>query len=223
MKRRFKALIVDHDDTTVDSSRSIHWPAHCVTMRELRPGIVPVSFDGWMIKNHTIGIRKFLREEIGFQGRDKNRELEIWRSFTTTTTPSFYDGILDVYRRFTELGGIFAVCSHSEEEQIRRHYSEKGDGFMPSVIYGWNDDKMKIKPNPFPVEDLMRRFDLDRSDCCVLDDLSPGIEMAKAARVVSVGAGWAHDIESIRVSMKSSCDFFFPTVSQFRDWLFLQQ
>ena len=34
---KFQCLILDHDDTAVDSTREIHYPAHLEVMQTLRP------------------------------------------------------------------------------------------------------------------------------------------------------------------------------------------
>jgi len=218
---RFKALFVDHDDTAVNSTREIHHAAHVAAMRELRPHATPCSFETWIEKNHYPGIAKFL-EELCLSPAERQRELAVWRDYTSRLTPRFFDGFLDTLRRFAAQGGIVAVVSHSEEAQIRRHYREAGGGFMPHFVYGWNDtDHNRMKPAPFPVLDVLARCPgLTKKDCAVLDDLNPGITMARAAGVTALGAGWGHSIPAISASMRASCDAYFPTVAQFADYLF---
>ena len=37
-KLKYKCLVLDHDDTVMDSTRLIHHPAFLVYLREVRPG-----------------------------------------------------------------------------------------------------------------------------------------------------------------------------------------
>jgi phosphoglycolate phosphatase/pyrophosphatase PpaX len=41
MRLRYRCLLVDHDDTAVDSTSAVHYPAHLEALRELRPGRTP--------------------------------------------------------------------------------------------------------------------------------------------------------------------------------------
>jgi phosphoglycolate phosphatase/pyrophosphatase PpaX len=213
-----RCLFVDHDDTAVDSTRWIHHPAHVAAMRELRPEATPVSFEDWMRANHFVGIGKFLRDEIGFEGAERAREIAVWRDWTERITPPFYPGILDTLREFRACGGYVVVCSHSEEAVIRRHYAAVG--FPLDAVYAWTPhDPEKMKPSPYPVLDLCQRLGLAHAECAVLDDLAPGIEMAKRAGVLACAAGWAHAIPEIVQSMKAQADHYFETVADFKSFL----
>lgn len=219
-QRKVKLLLVDHDDTAVESSREIHWPAHVAVMGELRPHQQACSFETWMEKNHSPGIRSFLFDEIGFTLQEREREVAVWRSFTARITPRFFPGFLHVLRDFAAAGGVVGVVSHSEEAIIRRHYRERGEGFEPAFVYAWNEhDRSKMKPAPFPVLDCLARCGLAKEDCAVLDDLSPGIEMARAAGVAALGAGWGHSVQSVARDMRAICDEYFTTVEDFRAYL----
>ena len=116
------------------------------------------------------------------------------------------------------------TCTHSEEQMARRHFRELGDGLMPVLVYGWVEDRSKMKPNPFPVHDVMERLGVKAEDILVLDDLSPGIKMGKAAGVATAAAGWGegHAVPQIRDDMRAMCDFYFATVQEFADFLFFQ-
>ena len=44
---RYRLLLLDHDDTTVDSTASIHYPAHVESVRALRPDLEPCTLREW--------------------------------------------------------------------------------------------------------------------------------------------------------------------------------
>ena len=180
-----------------------------------------MGFDNWMEKNFDPGLMAYLEGELGMDTAEIDSEFQIWRSFSSATDPPFYEGIEDVLIRFVELGGYLAVVSHSEADVIRRNYASATKGkLLPNLVYGWEHDAEKRKPNPWPVRDILERLDLAPAEVLVVDDLKPGVDMARAAGVAVAGAGWAYDIPSIRDFMSKACDFYFSGVEDFRGHLF---
>lgn len=218
MSLRFDCLILDHDDTAVDSTAAVHYPAHVEAMRVLRPGLAPVSLQGWFLKNFDPGIMPYLAEELGLTPQELAAEIEIWRSFTTRRTPGFFPGFLETLQKFRDRGGRIAVVSHSEPEVILGHYRSAGP-LLPDLVFGWDSDEARRKPSPWPVLEVLRRFELPASRALLLDDLKPGVLMAREAGVAAAGAGWAHRIPQIRAYMQASCLAYFDTVEAFRSFL----
>ncbi|KAH3745471.1 HAD family hydrolase [Pelomyxa schiedti] len=213
---RFKVLVVDHDDTAVDSTTHIHWPAHVEFMNKARPADHCTTLEEWFLQNHSPGISVFLNS-LNMTPEEKVLEYEIWRSYTTRLTPSFFPGFLDMLRKFREKGGYIVVSSHSEEDQIRRHYDSVG--FKPDLVYAYLTSG-KNKPDPWPIHDLCAKLNVVPADVCVLDDLSPGITMAKTAGAWAAGAMWAHSIPTIKQYMAANCDGVFSSVAEFEEFLF---
>lgn len=158
--------------------------------------------------------------ELSFGTDEHKVEYQIWRDFTTRLTPEFYTGFIDMLKAFRDAGGLVIVVSHSEEDQIKRHYAAAG--FIPDSVYGWSTDPQKTKPNPWPVLDLCSNFNVKPEEVCVLDDLMPGIVMAKASGAYAAGACWGHNIPLIREDMKKSCDALFNEVPLFHKFLLSQ-
>lgn len=213
---RYRCLILDHDDTTVESTASIHYPAHLEVMRRLRPDAVPISLDEWFLKNFDPGIMEYMREELDFDDEEIERELEIWREFTTTRTPPFFPGLPTLLEEYVGDGGLLAVASHSEAEQIRRHYRENGVKVVPTYVHGWENDESKRKPHPWPVRQILEESGVGTEDVLVVDDLRPGVEMARSAGVAVAAAGWGHDVPSINTRMREMCDYWLPEVEDLR-------
>jgi phosphoglycolate phosphatase/pyrophosphatase PpaX len=218
MGPRFACLFLDHDDTAVDSSSTVHYPAHVEAMRVLRPGRPPVSLEGWFLKNFEPGIMPYLVGELGLSAEELAAEFEIWRSFTTRCTPHFFPGFLEALGEYRAAGGRIAVISHSEPEVIRGHYRAAGP-LVPDLVFGWHEEEQKRKPSPWPVQEALRHLDVPAERALVLDDLKPGVLMARAAGVAAAGAGWAHSIPRIRDYMRSNCLAYFETVRAFREFL----
>ena len=218
---RYRCLVIDHDDTAVDSTSSVHYPAHVRGMEVLRPGQAPVDLDTWFCRNFDPGIMHFLTEEIGFTPEEMAIEYGIWREFTTTRMPHFYPGFLEALAAYKARGGHIVVASHSETDNILAHYRAAGNGsaLMPDAVFGWESPAEQRKPAPYPVLESMRLFGLAPREILVVDDLKPGIEMARAAGVDAAGVGWAHDIPLIRDWMRRTCVAYFATVAEFASFI----
>ena len=190
-------------------------------MEQLRPGLPKVSLETWFEKNFEPGILSFLVDELGLTTEELALEHRIWREFTSRETPHFYPGFLEALAAYRERGGHIAVVSHSEEHVIRAHYggAANGHGVVPDLVFGWDLEPDRRKPNPWPVLETLRHFDLEPRDILVLDDLKPGIDMAAAAGVDAAAAGWSHDIPKIREFMKRTCVAYFNTVPEFADFV----
>jgi HAD superfamily hydrolase (TIGR01509 family) len=214
-----RCLVIDHDDTAVDSTATIHYPAHRECMARLRPGVEPVSLEQWFLKNFDPGIVAYLEVELGLSEEELGIEMSIWRAHTAARTPHFYPGLIDLLDRFRSRGGLVAVVSHSEAATIERHYADAG--FAPDAIYGWGDDPAKRKPSPWAVHSIRGRFGLAPSEVVVVDDLKPGVLMAKSAGVRAAAAGWAHSIPVIQAWMAANCESYLRTVTDLER--FLQQ
>lgn len=221
MKLKYRCLILDHDDTAVDSTAKIHYPAHREVLRVLRPHRIPLSLDQWFLKNFDPGIMEYLTGELELNDQEIQTEYTIWKNFTARITPRFYPGFLDALKEYRKRGGLIAVVSHSEKGIIERDYLavDKNGRFLPDVVFGWDNDKTKRKPNPYPVQEILKTFRLKPSDALIVDDLKPGVLMAKATSVPVAAAGWAHRIPEIQEYMRENCLAFFENVEDFVNFI----
>jgi len=221
MSLKYRCLILDHDDTVVDSTATVHYPAYLEMVKELRPGTEPVDLDGWFRKNFDPGILGFLRDELGFSDEEMQKEYTMWRTFVLSQRPHFYPGITDFLIRYARQGGKIAVVSHSERDIIERDYRETGGGaVLPDVVFGWEMEEHQRKPHPWPVHEIMRQFSLEPGNVLIVDDLKPAVEMAHAAGVDIAAAGWAHQIPEIVSYMKKHATYYCRTVQDLETVVF---
>ena len=214
---RYRCLFVDHDDTAVDSTATVHYPAHLEVMGRLRPAVRPVSLEDWLLKNFDPGLMVYLRGELAMTESEIAEEARIWRNHLQRSRPRFFTGFVEILAQFRRRGGKIVVTTHSEADTVWRHY--KTAGFSPDLVFGWTDVEERRKPHPWPVWEGLRRLGLGRNQALVLDDLKPGILMARSAGVASAGAGWCHRIPRIVSYMREHCDAYFETVDAFGRYL----
>lgn len=214
---RYRCLVLDHDETAVSSTSIIHYPAHLEVMKKIRPDVKPVDLDGWFLKNFHPGIMEYLVNELGFTDHEMEEEGRIWHRFMASGMPRFFPGFIEALRTYREAGGYITVVSHSEEQMILRHYSTAG--FEPDAVFGWSEDASRRKPSTWPVLRIMERLEVRAEDILLVDDLKPGIVMAKRAGVAAAAAGWAHRVPEIERYMRRNTAVYLESVDDFRRYI----
>lgn len=217
---KYKCLVLDHDDTVVDSTAEIHYPCFIEYLDMTRPGLsATYTLESYFIKNFHPGITSILRDELGMDEAEMEREVAYWAEYVKHHIPSAYPGMAETIAEFRARGGIIAVNSHSFKHYIERDY-RKNSLPMPDVIYSWDLPEEERKPSPHTLFDLMKRYSLSPSDIIVVDDLKPGYDMARGAGVDFAAAGWAYDIPEIEDFMRKNCDYYLKSISELRAVLF---
>jgi beta-phosphoglucomutase-like phosphatase (HAD superfamily) len=216
MLRRYRCILIDHDDTAVDSTTVVHYPAHLEALRVLRPGRTPPTVDQWLLRNFH-GIMEYLAGDLAMTREELATEFEIWRSFTTTRVPPFFPGFLDLLEDYHAEGGKVAVISHSEVEVIEQHYrAARTPPFLPDVIFGWEHDAARRKPSPWPVQEALRVLGCAAAEALIVDDLKPGVLMARASGVAIAAAGWSYQVDEIEQYMRSQADMYCSRIDDLR-------
>ena len=217
---KYKCLVLDHDDTVVDSTASIHYPSFLAYLAEYRPHLVDnYDRETFFRKNFDPGIFALFREEIGLSDEELEEEDKFWREYVKKHTPHAFPGMSEIIDEYLTRGGTIAVVSHSYREYIERDYRANGLK-MPTLVYGWDFPAEQRKPAPYPLLDIMARLSLEPSEILVVDDLKPGYDMARAAGCDFAAAGWAYNVPEIEAFMRANCDYYLPTVRSLFDLLF---
>lgn len=214
---RFKCLILDHDDTVVDSTKTIHYPAFLEALRQMRPDHF-VTLQEYFELNFDPGFLAYCEHVLGFTSQELDREYGIWQSFVEKRVPTAYPGIREIIERQKALGGYVCVISHSVRDKILRDY-EKNHLPEPDLIYGWELPREQRKPSVFAIEDIMARLHVQRADILVVDDLKPGYDMARDAGVRFAAAQWAYHVPGILGFMRDKADYCFISVDDLATFL----
>lgn len=210
---RYKCLVLDHDDTVVNSTATIHFPSFLEFLSRVRPG-AQYTLEEYFRKNFDPGIMELFMGELHFTPQELDEEYRFWQDYVKTRVPRAYDDMRQILERHRNAGGVIAVVSHSTSQTIVRDYRENGLP-QPDLIFGWELPPEQRKPNVWPLTQIMARFGLDARELLMLDDLKPGYDMARAAGVDFAAAGWANDIPQIEGFMRKNCDYYCKTVADF--------
>lgn len=218
MSIKYRCLILDHDDTAVDSTPEIHYPSFVESLNVLRPDMKPISLEEFILYNFSPGFSRFCDDVLQLSKDEKEYQYKTWWQYTDERVPSFYPGFVELLKEYKALGGIITVVSHSESSRIKRDYETHCD-FCPDLIFGWELEETQRKPNPYPVLEIMKRFGLMETEVLVVDDLKPGLEMAKACNVEFAGVGWSHRIHEIECFMTANANYYFSSIDMFREFI----
>ena len=217
---RFKCLCLDHDDTVVNSTATIHFPCFIQYLAERHPHLKDrYTLEEYLAKNFSPGVVEFFTEEIGMSREELKEEETYWQEYVKTRVPNPYPGIRELLAEFRARGGIIAVASHSFTHYIERDY-RLGELPAPDAIYGWDLPRDRRKPSPFALLDIMERYSLRPDQILTVDDLKPGYDMARTAGVPIAAAGWAYNVPSIESFMRANCDFYLSDVKDFEQLVF---
>ena len=215
---RIRALAIDHDDTAVDSTARVHWPCFCEYMARVRPQMPPMGLEEYFLRNFDPGIASLLRDEYGLSPEELRDEQEYWHRYVQRHVPRAYPGVREIMERHKAAGGLLCVVSHSYGDNIRRDYRENSLP-EPDLVFGWEQPLERRKPEPWPLEEIMRRCGLAPGELLMIDDLKPGYDMAAACGVDFAAVGWSNDIPEIERFMRENCRMYFKTVASLAAFL----
>ena len=217
-KLKYRCLVLDHDDTVMDSTRLIHHPAFLEFLREVRPG-TSISLEAYFRMNFHPGFLEYCEETMRLTPAELDRELAVWKGYVATHVPPAFPGMKALMEEQLKRGGHIAVISHSLRENILRDYRENGLP-EPSMVFGWDLPREQRKPSPFALDRLMACMDLAPEEMLVVDDLKPGYDMARTRGVPFAAAGWAYDVPEIRAYLQENCPLYFDRVEGLYRYLF---
>lgn len=216
---KYPCLVLDHDDTVVQSEKTIGYPYFCYILDQFRPG-QSISLADYVRDCHNYGFAEMCRRRWNFTEKEQELEYRGWMDYVKTHIPDAFDGIGDVIRRQKEEGGLLCVVSHSSIENITRDYTVHF-GVQPDAIYGWDLPEHQRKPNPWPLENIMKRYDLTPDQILVVDDMKLAWMMAQPLGIKLAFAAWGKvDFPELSEEMTELSDFSFTTPEQLYSYLF---
>ena len=217
----YSCLVLDHDDTVVRRAETVNYPAFVENIMQIHPDrlISLAEFNRQCFEQSYTGM---CRNALHLTEDEINEGFEFWKVYVRTHIPPAYDGIDSILHRFRAEGGLICVSSHSSVENITRDY-DRNFGFRPDAMYAWELGEDLRKPDPYALNDIMRRYSLRPEELLMVDDMKNGYDMARACGVPFACAGWSHSDPVIIDFMRKNSGFYFESVSAFEDFLFGQE
>ena len=216
---KYPCLILDHDDTVVQSEKTINYPCFCITLNQYRPGQT-ITWEEYIRGCCNLGFTEMCRKKYNFSEEELQNEYQDYKAYVRSHIPAPYPGIGEIIWRHKAEGGILCVISHANADTILRDY-QTNFGILPDDIYGWDLPEEKRKPHTHPLECILKKYGLSPAQLLVVDDMKPAWEMASKLGVPTAFAGWSKtDISEITKEMTKLCNFSFTSPKELEKFLF---
>lgn len=216
---KYRCLVLDHDDTVVQSMKTLSYPFWCMELEIFRPGVTQ-SLEDYILECHNRGFAGLCRDCFHFTDEELKKEHGMWMEYIMTHTPDPYPGMDAVIHRQKAEGGLVCVVSHSHKDNIIRDYSTHFN-ILPDAIYGWELPSEQRKPHPYPLLDIMERYNLKPEEILVVDDMKLACQMATPLGIQVAYSGWnGLGIPEVESEMQQLCDFSFDTTEKLYKFLF---
>lgn len=216
---KYPCLVLDHDDTVVQSEATVNYPYFVSILDHFRPGTT-ITLEQYVHGCCHLGFSEMCRQWYGFTEQELLDEYKGWQGYIQDHIPAPFPGIAHLIHRYKEAGGIICVVSHSCNDNITRDYATHF-GIQPDAIFGWDYPEHQRKPSTFPLEQIMARYQLKPRELLVVDDMKPAWEMASKAGVPIAFAAWGRkDYPAISEEMTRLCNFTFHSPEELENFLF---
>ena len=216
---KFPCLVLDHDETVVQTEQNMGYPFFCEFLEKFRPG-VKQSLSDYVYDCYFIGFVEMCRKRFHFTDEELRIEHEQWDAYVQAHIPDPYPGMDRIIKRQKELGGYICVVSHSHRDTILRDY-ETHFGIIPDQIYGFELPPELRKPAPYPLLDIMKKYNLRPQDLLVVDDANLACQMADPLGVKVAFPAWSKlECPDITREMTELCAYTFRSPEELEQFLF---
>ena len=216
---RYKCLVLDHDDTVVQTEKAIGYPYFKEYIERVRPGH-SLTYPEYVADCNNMIFADMCRRKWQFTDEELLEEYLGWKAYSLQHMPPIFPGIDRIIHRQKEEGGLVCVSSLSSRDNITRDYAEHF-GMQPDVIYDYDLPQEQRKPNPYSLLDIMARYDLAPEEILVVDDLKLAWRMAHPLGVPVAFAAWGkQEFPELAEEMRSLCDFSYDTTEALEHFLF---
>lgn len=216
---KYPCLVLDHDDTVVQSEATVNYPFFIEFLKAYRPGQT-ITRHEYISCCYNPGYVEMCRRRFSFTDAELDLEYNGWKEYIRSHIPDPYPGIGRLIQRYKRSGGIICVVSQSAQENIARDYRTHF-GLEPDEIFGWDLEPEQRKPSPWALEQIMKKYGFSPAQLLVVDDMKAACEMARGAGVKIAFAGWGRrEFPEICRDMERLCDYTLLSVEALEDLLF---
>lgn len=215
---RFPCLVLDHDDTVVQSEATVNYPCFCRFLEQYRPGMT-ITLEEYVAGCSKKPFVEMCRERFGLTDEELHEEYLFWKEYVRNHVPEAFDGIRQLLERYRAAGGLICVSSMSASENILRDYKTRL-GLEPDRIFGWDLPEELRKPDPYAIHEICRIYGLEPQQLLLVDDMKFAVAMARTAGCAIAFAGWGRkDFPEICREMETLCDYRFDTPAELEEFL----
>lgn len=216
---KYPCLVLDHDDTVVQSEATVNYPCFCRFLEIYRPGMV-YSFSDYVNDCSRMPFGEMCKTRFSLTDAELYQEYLFWKAYMKEHVPEAFPGIGDVLHAYRNAGGKICVVSMSSEENILRDYRTHF-GFEPDLVFGCDLPEELRKPSTYALEQIKQHFGFSSNELLVLDDMKFAVSMARAAGCPIGFAGWSRkDFPAICREMENLCDSSFYSAEDLEKFLF---
>ena len=216
---KYPCLVLDHDDTVVQTERTIGYPYFRDYIERIRPGRT-LTFAEYVQDCNNMVFADMCREKWQFTEEELTEEYLGWKAYSRIHTPEVCPGIDRIIKRQKELGGMVFVASLSTKEIIERDFLHHF-GILPDGIYDYDLPADQRKPNPYALTDIMEKYGFRPEQMLMVDDMKMGWQMSKSVGVATAFAGWSkEEFPELTEEMRRICDFSFDSTEELEKFLF---
>lgn len=217
---KYRCLVLDHDDTVVQTEKTIGFPYFRDFIERIRPGCT-LTFEEYVRDCNNMIFADMCTQRWQMTEQEQQEEYLGWKAYSRENIPEVCEGIHRVIKRHKEAGGILCVSSLSTREIIERDFLHHF-GILPDAIFDYDLPPHQRKPNPYALHQIMERFQLKPEEILVVDDMKLGCMMAQSVGAATAFAAWSkQDFPALCKEMKSLCDYTFLTAKSLEKFLFV--
>lgn len=215
---KYPCLVLDHDDTVVQSEATVNYPCFCRYLEQYRPGTT-MTLEEYVDACSNMSFGDMCKSRFSLTDEEMHQEYLFWKEYSASHIPEVYPGIGDLLTAYRKAGGKICVVSMSSKEIILRDYRHHF-GFEPDQIYGCDLPEQQQKPSPWALAQIRQQYRLAPEELLVIDDMMFAVSMARQANSPIAFAGWGRkDFPAICREMHALCDYTFYSVDDLHRFL----
>ena len=219
---RYKCMVLAHADTVVQTEKAIGYPYFKEYIERVRPGH-SLTYPEYVADCNNMIFADMCRRKWQFTDEELLEEYMGWKAYSLQHMPPIFPGIDRIIHRQKEEGGLVCVASMSGTENILRDYNAHF-GMVPDAIFSWDLPEHQRKPSPYALHQIMQTYNLTRDELLMIDDMRPGVDMARAAGVKVAFAAWGRlDHPEIMAPMEQICEYTFRNTQELEKFLFREE
>lgn len=220
MKLRKKCLILDHDDTIINSQESIHYPLFVNVLKILRPNITPIDFERFIELSNELGFVKMCRMLYHYSAEEIQFEYEHWKKQSSLIEAPTFDGIKDFLSAFNDAGGVIIVYTMNSKQNVIQDY-ERLFNFTPISIISHDQYYILRKPYRLSILKELHNLNLTVEDCIFIDDTPMLLDLKQRLNMDFIAANWAKSAKPLWKNVNHEIVLNHP--SELWDYVFIKE